>query len=162
MFQNGITKYLNSLMKKKLSVICISVFSTLLFSCSSKSENNQLNNNSESYYYGDSSESAYESDKEDSDQDDEIGKDNEMLQYSECGFEDGTYAAIVDYSNTQTNYSAQYTLDIEVQDCQIVQINFPNDGYLDEDHISYSDIDENGYSSVEGNEGKTYEIQIIK
>ena len=70
------------------------------------------------------------------------------------------YSATVDYNNPETGYSATYTLDVEVQDCQVVQINFPNDGYLDEDHISYADIDEDGRASVDGEDGKTYEIQI--
>lgn len=77
-----------------------------------------------------------------------------------CKFEDGTYSATVEYDNPETGYSATYNLDIEVQDCQVVQINFPNDGYLDEDHISYADIDEDGTAIVYGEDGKTYEIQI--
>jgi len=77
-----------------------------------------------------------------------------------CKFEDGTYSATVEYDNPETGYSATYNLDIEVQDCQVVQINFPNDGYLDEDHISYADIDEDGTALVYGEDGKTYEIQI--
>ena len=85
----------------------------------------------------------------------------ETNKYSvDCKFEDGTYSATVDYNNPETGYSATYTLDVEVQDCQVVQINFPNDGYLDEDHISYADIDEDGNASVDGEDGKTYEIQI--
>lgn len=77
-----------------------------------------------------------------------------------CKFEDGTYSATVEYDNPETGYSATYNLDIEVQDCQVVQINFPNDGYLDEDHISYADIDEDGTALVYGEDGKTYQIQI--
>jgi hypothetical protein len=79
---------------------------------------------------------------------------------SACKYEDGTYSATVDYNNSETGYSATYSLDVEVQDCQIVQINFPNDGYLDDDHISYADIEEDGSASVTGEDGKTYEIQI--
>ena len=79
---------------------------------------------------------------------------------SECGLDDGTYSATVDYNNPETGYSATYTLDVDVQDCQVIQINFPNDGYLDLDHISAADIDENGSATVDGENGKTYEIQI--
>lgn len=77
-----------------------------------------------------------------------------------CKYDDGSYSALVDYYKTETGYSATYNLDIEVQDCQIVQINFPNDGYLDEDQISYADIDENGEATVFGEEGKTYIIKL--
>jgi hypothetical protein len=79
---------------------------------------------------------------------------------ADCKFDDGTYSATVDYDNPNTGYSATYTLSVDVQDCQVVQINFPNDGYLDEDHISAADIDEDGHASVDGEDGKTYEIQI--
>ena len=79
---------------------------------------------------------------------------------SDCKYDDGTYSASVDYYNPETGYSATYNLDVEVQDCQIVQINFPNDGYIDEDHISYADIDDNGEATVFGEGGKTYNITI--
>jgi hypothetical protein len=77
-----------------------------------------------------------------------------------CGFDDDTYSATVHYNNSETGYSATYTLDVEVEDCQIVQINFPNDGYLDEDHISYADIESDGSALVYGEDGKTYEIEL--
>lgn len=77
-----------------------------------------------------------------------------------CGFEDDNYSATVYYKNSETGYSATYTLDVEVADCQIVQINFPNDGHLDEDHISFGDLDEEGSAFVYGEDGKTYEINI--
>ena len=79
---------------------------------------------------------------------------------TDCKYEDGTHSATVDYYNPETDYSATYTLDVEVQNCQVIQIDFSNGGYLDEDNISSSDIDENGHASVEGEDGKTYEIQI--
>lgn len=79
---------------------------------------------------------------------------------SGCKFEDGSYSATVDYNNSETGYSATYTLDVEVSDCQIVQINFPNDGYLDDDHITNTDIEDDGTASVDGEDGKTYQIQI--
>lgn len=79
---------------------------------------------------------------------------------SECKLEDGTYSATVEYNNSKTNYSATYTLDVEVEDCQIIEIDFPNGGHVDSDHISYADIDEDGNASVEGENGKSYQIQI--
>jgi uncharacterized protein with FMN-binding domain len=91
----------------------------------------------------------------------ESENNNETSRYSSgCKYDDGTYTSTVDYNNPETGYSGSYTLNVEVQDCQIVQINFPNDGYLDQDHISYADIDDDGYASVDGEDGKTYEIQI--
>jgi len=119
----------------------LTTFIFLIFSCTSKSERSDETEDINSSFYNDEEDAINEN-------------------YSGCKFDDGTYTATVDYYNPETNYSATYTLDVEVQDCQVVQINFPNDGYLDEDHISYADIDENGNAKVEGEEGKTYEIYI--
>ena len=39
-------------------------------------------------------------------------------------------------------------------------IYFNNGGYLDYDHITPDELDEDGYVYIYGEEGKTYEIQI--
>jgi major membrane immunogen (membrane-anchored lipoprotein) len=143
-------------MKQTILFICLLTFTSLIFSCSSKSENNQGSNNSNTSYS-----SSSDDENENNDESSESNDNEEISENSsDCKFEDGTYSATVDYNNPETGYSATYTLDVEVEDCQVVQINFPNDGYLDEDHISYADIDEDGYASVDGEDGKTYEIQI--
>jgi hypothetical protein len=133
---------------KKLFAVC---FALVLLSCSSKSNDNPtsegISTENESV---ESNEEGHIEDNETNDQD-----------YSdECKFDDGTYSATVDYYNPETNYSNTYTLDVEVENCQVIQINFPNDGYLDEDHISAADLDEDGNASVDGENGKTYEVQI--
>lgn len=131
-------------------VICF-----ILFSCSSKSDNNSSNDNNST------DNNSYNGSREENDEPDEESDYESDEEYSgECKFEDGTYSATVDYYNPETNYSNTYTLDVEVEDCQVVQINFPNDGYLDEDHISAADLDENGNAAVDGENGKTYEVQI--
>ena len=75
-------------------------------------------------------------------------------------FENGTYPAFVDYYNPQTGYSASYYLDVEVEYNQITIIYFPNDGYLDDDHIWPDELDENGYAFIYGEDDKSYEVQI--
>jgi hypothetical protein len=72
---------------------------------------------------------------------------------------DETKSATVEYYNPQTGYSATYTLDVDVEDGQVTKIHFPNGGYLDEDHIAPADI-EDGKAHVEGEEGKTYDVEI--
>ena len=52
-----------------------------------------------------------------------------------CRFDDETYSATVEYSNPTTGYTATYDLDVLVENCQIVEIDFPKGGWLDEDHI---------------------------
>lgn len=79
---------------------------------------------------------------------------------SGCEIVDGTHSATVDYNNPETGYSNTYTLDVEVEDCQVVQIDFDSGGYLDEDHISPAEIDDYGMATVDGEDGKTYDIQI--
>jgi len=77
-----------------------------------------------------------------------------------CKFEDGIHSATVDYYNPETDYSQTYTLDVEVNDCEVIQINFPKGGWLDSDHINPAEIDIDGICNIEGEDGKTYEIQI--
>ena len=77
-----------------------------------------------------------------------------------CSIEDGIHAAAVDYYNPETGYSKTYTLDVEVQNCEVIQINFPNGGCLDNDHLSPEELNEDGESVVEGENVKTYSIQI--
>lgn len=79
-----------------------------------------------------------------------------------CGVEDGTQTARVDYYNPETGYDASYTLNVEVENCQVVQIDFNNGGYLDEDHIEPADIDEDGDASIEDDRGRSFEVHIDK
>lgn len=129
--------------KNSITFFFITIVVCLLFSCVSRSDRNNESESSDNSYY--------------SEEDDENVDNN-----SGCKYEDGTYSATVAYHNPETGYSATYTLNVEVEDCQVVQINFPNDGYLDNDHITYDDIDEDGTASVTGEGGKTYEIQIFE
>jgi len=139
------------IMKGKVIIFLMVIF--CFFACTSNSEK-QNDNSPENT--SSTSDNVQSNSSNDSDEENDGNSDYEPG----CKFEDGTYSANVDYNNSETGYSATYTLDVEVQNCQIVQINFPNDGYLDSDHISYADIDEDGNASVEGEDGKTYEIQI--
>lgn len=74
--------------------------------------------------------------------------------------EDGTYTATVDYYNPNTGYSNTYTLDVEVENGEVVQIDFPNDGYLDECHIYPSEVDEDGSCHIEDEDGRSFDIQL--
>lgn len=132
-------------MKHQLTAWLLLITPLLFFACSERSEKSKEVS---------SPPSSYSSSPEDETEEE---ADNDA---SGCKFEDGTHSASVDYHNSETGYSTTYTLDVEVQDCQIVQINFPNGGHLDEDHISAADIDEDGNASVEGEDGKSFEIQI--
>lgn len=79
---------------------------------------------------------------------------------NDCGYIDGEHSATVDYTNPETGFSNTYTLDVEVEDCEITQINFPKGGWLDSDHITSERLDEDGNCTIEGENGKRYEVQI--
>ena len=158
---------------KKLTLLLILVLNIgLLSSCKNKSSKNNTSrsqyNSSYSYeteynedgydedgYNEDGyNEDGYNEDGYNEDGRDEYGKD----EYGHI--EDGTYTATVDYYNPSTGYSATYTSDVEVEGGEVTVIYFPNDGYLDDDHIYPSELDDSGYVSIDGEEGKTYDVQI--
>ena len=136
------------------------LFTTIMTSCSSKSEKQNDDYSSNSYsnrnYESNSSNYSYEDEDEKESNEDH----SEYSSSSGCKFEDGTHSATVDYYNPETGYSQTYTLDVEVEDCEVVQIDFPNGGWLDSDHITPAELDEDGNCTVDGEDGKTYEIQI--
>ncbi len=78
----------------------------------------------------------------------------------------GTYDASVDYYNPKTGYSATYELEVDVEDGEVVRINFPKGGWLDDDihpsesRLSPVELDENGEATMEDENGKTFEIKI--
>jgi hypothetical protein len=79
---------------------------------------------------------------------------------SGCGVDDGTHSATIAYYNPSTNYSATYTVDVEVDGCQVTQINFNNGGYLGPNHIAPTDIDEDGDAPVVDDRGRSYGVHI--
>jgi len=80
---------------------------------------------------------------------------------SDCGFEDGTYQATIDYFNPDTNYSATYTLPAEVEDCEITSIDFNNGGYLADYHFGFpAELDDNGNAEIHSDRGQDYTIHL--
>lgn len=125
----------------------------IIFSCSSDKQNREkesARDNRPVHYIDDSTSTD--------DGDDENMEESENSD--DCKFDDGSYSATVDYYNPETGYSQTYTLEVDVEDCQVIQINFPKGGWLDEDHISPAEIDEEGNASIDGENGKTYEVHL--
>jgi hypothetical protein len=77
------------------------------------------------------------------------------------GFEDGTYCAEVNYYNPNTGTSSTYTLEVEVYNNEVVQINWNNGGWLDEDHFTASSLDEYGTCSFTSYNGYDYTVEIV-
>ena len=100
------------------------------------------------------------SETEESEVSTKVDLENRKTSNDGCRFEDGTHSATVDYSNSETGYNQTYTLDVEVENCEVVQINFPRGGWLDSDNITPGELEEDGSCTIVCEEGKTYEIQI--
>jgi hypothetical protein len=78
----------------------------------------------------------------------------------DCGISDGQHEADVEYTNPRTNYTHDYTLDIQVENCQVIEIDFPKGGWLDMHHIDPSEIDENGDASLTDDKGREWHIHF--
>jgi len=128
-------------------------------SCKNKSSNSSSRNAYENSYNHDYDSDGYDEDGYDEDGYDEDGYDEDGKD-EDGHIKSGTYSASVDYYNPTTGYSATYSLDVEVEYGEVTVIYFPNDGYLDDDHIYPSELDDYGWVEIEGEEGKTYEVQL--
>ncbi len=56
------------------------------------------------------------------------------------GYLDGTYCAEVEYYNPSTGTRNTYDLDVEVENGELIEIHWPNGGWLDETHFNSEDI----------------------
>lgn len=82
------------------------------------------------------------------------------IAVDDCEYEDGRHGATVSYTNPDTGHSATYSLDVEVDDCEVTVIYFPKGGWLDDSHISSGELDDDGYTVVSDQEGRTFEVQL--
>lgn len=76
-------------------------------------------------------------------------------------FPDDTYCAEVEYYNPDTGTHSSYTLTVFVESNEIKQINFPSGGWMDRDHFSGAELDEDGHANFESDKGYEYEIKVI-
>jgi hypothetical protein len=132
-------------------IFIVILLPTVFISCFSDSKKQEIKNSTRNNEKG----AANYSEEEDQDE-----SNDEYSSSSGCNFEDGTFSATVDYYNSETGYSQTYTLDVEVEDCEVIRIEFPNGGWLDSDHITPAELDDDGTCTIQGEEGKTYDIQI--
>ena len=64
------------------------------------------------------------------------------------------------YYNPNTGTSNDYTLEVEVESNELVQINFGNGGWLDSDHMEPEKLDENGECIITSDNNYEYSIKI--
>jgi len=84
---------------------------------------------------------------------------NESSNEDESEYTDGTWCADVEYYNPNTGTRHTYNLDVEVQDGELVEISWPNGGWLDESHFTAEDIT-SGECSFTSDKGYEYTITL--
>lgn len=91
----------------------------------------------------------------------QINTDNyDTEQKTNEGYEDGEYCATIEYYNSATGNSSTYTLEVEVENGELIRINWPNGGWLDSSHFDPPEVDADGSCSFTTFDGKDYSIQI--
>lgn len=108
---------------------------------------------------------VYEDQEENEEKDDDELEQNEdtyrYVSYSEdCELTDDTYDATVEYYNPSTGFRNTYSLEVEVENCEVTTIYFPKGGYLDQCHIYPAEIDEDGDATVKDEKGRIYYVHI--
>ncbi|NEU09783.1 hypothetical protein GZH53_15760 [Flavihumibacter sp. R14] len=75
-------------------------------------------------------------------------------------YSDNEYCATIDYYNPSTGTRSTYTLTVLVEDGEVIQINWPNGGWLDDSHFTPVGFDEDGICSFTTYEGLEYDVKI--
>lgn len=81
--------------------------------------------------------------------------------FQEC-YESGTYRARVEYQNNQTNYYANYTLDVIIKNGKLNRICFPSGGYILGEDLDICTPDSSCFIQAKDHSGKYYHIWILK
>jgi hypothetical protein len=84
----------------------------------------------------------------------ETDDDNNETKYG-----DGTWCAEVEYYNPNTGTQNSYDLNVEIEGGELVQINWPNGGWLDESHFIAEDIT-SGECSFISDKGYQYTVTL--
>ncbi len=77
----------------------------------------------------------------------------------EEGYADGTWCADVEYYNPNTGTRNTYQLDVEVQNNELTEIEWPNGGWLDASHFTPEDISD-GECSFTSDRGYEYTVTL--
>lgn len=79
---------------------------------------------------------------------------------SNSSYANGKYCADVTYYNPNTGTRNTYTLNVEVEDNELIKIYWGNGGWLDDSHFSPQELDQSGYCSFTSDQGNNYEVKI--
>lgn len=91
----------------------------------------------------------------------EISDDEDVQRYLDAtgDYPDGTYCAEVEYYNSSTGTRSSYDLDVEVENGDLVQIDWPNGGWLDSTHF-YPESISSGEVSFRSDKGYNYTVTL--
>lgn len=74
-------------------------------------------------------------------------------------FPDGEYCADINYYNPDTGKSSNYTLAVEVENGELIKLEWSNGGWLDSSHFSPPDITD-GTANFEDDKGREFEVTL--
>lgn len=86
---------------------------------------------------------------------------SEMSTNEDEEFSDGEYCAEIQYDNSNSGTHSTYTLAVEVENGELVKIQWENGGWLDESHFTAPDISD-GTATFEDDRGREYEVKLIE
>jgi hypothetical protein len=86
---------------------------------------------------------------------------SETVDNQEEEFPDGEYCAEVNYYNPNTGTSSTYNLPVEVENGELVKIQWLNDGWLDSSHFYPPDIAD-GTASFDDDRGREYKVELLE
>lgn len=84
---------------------------------------------------------------------------DEVVNEDEEPYSDNTYCADVEYYNPDTGFRNNYTLNVDVENNEVVKIHFSS-GWLDSSEFSSEALDSNGFCSITCYDGRQFDIQI--
>ena len=85
-------------------------------------------------------------------------EDEDSIEEEE-GYPDGTYDATIQVYNPNTGHNATYTLEVEVEDEELIKIYWNNGGWLDDSHFSPTDISD-GTAYFTDDRGYEYRVEL--
>ncbi|MCD9575674.1 hypothetical protein [Flavobacterium soyae] len=87
-------------------------------------------------------------------------QEHSLGDFEEDGYPDGTYCAEIDYYYSETGTNSTYILLVEIENNELIEIHWPNGGWLDNSHFTPPDIS-SGEASFTSDRGVDYTVKII-
>ncbi|CAC9976793.1 hypothetical protein [Flavobacterium panici] len=87
-------------------------------------------------------------------------QEHTLGDFGEDDYSDGTYCAEIDYYYSETGTNSTYILLVEIENNELIEIHWPNGGWLDNSHFTPPDIS-SGEASFTSDRGVDYTVKII-